>query len=293
MRQHVQPAAVRHPDDDLAQPRLHAQLHDRLQGGERRLAAVEAEALRSRVLLVQKLLERFGGGETLEDLELPLVLQARALEHALHPQLDPCLLVGVLQVHELEPHGSAVVATHHLHDFTHRRRIETQDPVQIDGPVHVSFGEAVRLRLQLRVRLFGGQPERIEVGLEVAPDAIGSDQHQGPHRVEGGGPSVAETGGQRWRRNRRSGRRGLRSVQRLEPGPGLVIQVAEQLAPPRLDRFRVLQVPAVQLRHRAGPRVSAASAIQLQAIRHHKTPYSVRAARAPGCRPDAAASAWS
>ena len=60
------------------------------------------------------------------------------------------------------------------------------------GPVEVGVREAVGLGLQLLVHLALGQAQRIEIGRQMAHDAIGADQHQradavlrGAHRGAG------------------------------------------------------------------------------------------------------------
>ena len=70
--QHVEPAAMRHADDDLVAAELGRGADDRLQRRDRALAAVEPEALGARELDVQELLEALGLGEVLEDLALLL-----------------------------------------------------------------------------------------------------------------------------------------------------------------------------------------------------------------------------
>src|SRR3546814_10158522 len=56
VRKNVQPAAMRHADDDFLDPELHAAFENLLDGLVRGLAAFEAEALGAGVLLVEILL---------------------------------------------------------------------------------------------------------------------------------------------------------------------------------------------------------------------------------------------
>src|SRR3546814_6034955 len=57
VRKNVQPAAMRHADDDFLDPELRAAFENLLDGRDRGLAAFEAEALGAGVLLVEILLE--------------------------------------------------------------------------------------------------------------------------------------------------------------------------------------------------------------------------------------------
>ena len=50
-------------------------------------------------------------------------------------------------------------------------------------PVHVGFGKAVRLRIELLLVLLRLEPERIELGVEMPAHAVGADQHQRMDRI--------------------------------------------------------------------------------------------------------------
>ena len=63
-----------------------------------------------------------------------------------------------------------------------RGEFQPQHLVEEDRPVVVGLGEAVGARIEFLLRLFRLKPERIELGVEMAADAIGADQHQ---RVDG------------------------------------------------------------------------------------------------------------
>ena len=51
------------------------------------------------------------------------------------------------------------------------------------APVHVGFGEAVGLRIELCCVLLRLEPERVELGVEMAAHAVGADQHQRVDRI--------------------------------------------------------------------------------------------------------------
>ncbi len=87
-----QATAVRHPDRDLVEARLGGSLEDLVEQGDRRLAALEAEALLPDVLGLQERLERLGLVELREDAEL--LLLRRLLVRALEALLEPGALLG-------------------------------------------------------------------------------------------------------------------------------------------------------------------------------------------------------
>src|SRR6266581_6469035 len=84
LRQHVEPAAMRHADDDLFDAERAAALDDLLQRRNHRLAAVEAEALGAGELHVAELLEAVGLDELVEDRALALAAEVDFLVAALN-----------------------------------------------------------------------------------------------------------------------------------------------------------------------------------------------------------------
>ena len=68
--QHVEPAAVRHADDDLVQAALGRALQDLVEQRDQRLAALEREPLLPDVLGLQERLERLGRVEPVQDVLL-------------------------------------------------------------------------------------------------------------------------------------------------------------------------------------------------------------------------------
>ena len=89
-------------------------------------------------------------------------------------------------MHELDADVPAVGAAQDLQDLAHGRHLEPQHLVDEDRAVEVGLGEAVGLGAQLLVHLALGEAERIEVGGQMAHDAVGADQHQRADAVLGG-----------------------------------------------------------------------------------------------------------
>ena len=184
--EHIEAPAVRHADDDFLDAELAAALDDLLERRHHGFGAVEAEALGSRVLDVGEALERLRLDQLVEDRLLALDREGDVLVPAFDALLDPGLLLGRGNVHELDADLLAIGAPQDLENFAHRRRLEAQDLVDEDGSIEVGLGEAVGLGPQLRVRLALGQAQRIEVGGAMAHHAIGADQHQRADAVLGG-----------------------------------------------------------------------------------------------------------
>ena len=127
-----------------------------------------------------------GLDQLVEDGALALEREGDVLVAALDALLDPRLLRRRGDVHELDADVPAVGAAQDLQDLADGGHLQTQHLVDEDRPVEVGVGEAVGLGPQLLVDLALGEPQRIEVGRQVAHDAIGADQHERADAVLGG-----------------------------------------------------------------------------------------------------------
>ena len=182
--EHVEPAAMRHAEHDLLHAELAAALDDLLQRRDQRFAAVEAEALGALVLDVDELLEAFGLDQLLQDRLLAGGGEGDFLVGALDARLDPGLLLGIGNVHELDAERRAIGAGQDLQHLPDGAEFEPEHIVEEDRPVVVGGGEAVVLRRQLVVVLERlGDAERIEIGVQMAAHAVGADHHDGAHRI--------------------------------------------------------------------------------------------------------------
>ncbi len=194
-RQHVQPASVRHADDDVAHAERAAALDDLLERRHAGLAAVEAEPLGAGEAPGEELLETLGLDQLLEDGDLAFRREADFLVATLDPLLDPRLLGGVGDVHVLHADRPAVGALEDVQDLAQGRALEAQHIVEEDRPVPVAFAEAVGRRIELAgVADLGGEPQRIEPRLQVPADAIGPDHHDRAQGIEGAGANLGWVG---------------------------------------------------------------------------------------------------
>ena len=169
-REHVQAPPVRHADDDLVDPERAAALDDLLQRRDRRLAAVEAEALGAGEAFVQEALEAFRLDQLLKDGDLALLGEGDLLVLALDAVLDPRLLGRVGDVHVLHPHIAAVGAPQDGEDFRQSGGFQPQHIVEEDRALVIVRREAVAGGIELGGVDLGLDAEGIEVGLEVSPE---------------------------------------------------------------------------------------------------------------------------
>src|SRR6185503_16549703 len=110
LRQHVEPAAMGHADDDFLHAQRAAALDDLLQRRDHRLAAIEAEALGAGELQIAELLEAFGLDQLVEDRALALAGEGNLLIATLDALLDPGLLRRIGDVQEFDAERLAIRA---------------------------------------------------------------------------------------------------------------------------------------------------------------------------------------
>ncbi len=283
---------MRHADDHVLDAELGGALQDLLHRRDHRLAAVEAEALGAGVLQVQEPLKALGLDQPLEDRPLALEGELRLVADALDPVLDPLLLLGMHDVHELDADRPAIGLAQDLQDLAQRRRFQPEHVVDEDRPVEVILGEAPGLGIELGVVLLALQPQGVEVGDEVAAHAIEPDEHQRADGIlrrpagvafgEQRGPGDAGSGGgdgapavagdqprRRWR-PRRAAHLG-------DDRPAIVGQLREKRNPARVDRAGIFQVTTVQFRD-----VGGVGAVQQRLLRYgHPIHAGAAAGRAP------------
>src|SRR5215470_6972451 len=102
LRQHVEAAAMRHADDDVARAERAATLDDLLQRRDHGFAAIEAEALGAGEFHIAELFEAFGFNELVEDGALTLAREGNLLVRALDALLDPAFLRGIGNMEEFD-----------------------------------------------------------------------------------------------------------------------------------------------------------------------------------------------
>src|ERR1700682_5363985 len=186
LRQHVEAAAMRHAQHDLLHAEIAAALDDLLQRRDQRLGAVEAKAFCSREFQVAEFLKAFGFDQLVEDRAPSLAGKTDFLVGTFDALLDPGLLRGIGDVHELDAERLAVGALANRDDFAKRAVFEAEHVVEEDFTVEIACGKTIGARIELFAIARRLDAERIELGVEMAPHAIGADQHQRADGIAGG-----------------------------------------------------------------------------------------------------------
>ena len=179
VRQHVEPAAVGHADHARLEPGVGGRREDLVEDRDRRLGALEPEALGADVLRGEELLERLGGVEPLEDAALAVLVELDVAP--LDLGLDPALLLGVLDVHVLDADGAAVRVAQHAEQLAELHLLDAADAAGEELAVEVPDRQPVRERVELgrHDRLFPVQ--RVEVGDQVTAHPVDADDRGDLH----------------------------------------------------------------------------------------------------------------
>ena len=184
-------------------------------------------------------------------------------------------------MHELHRQGLAIGALQDGDDLADGSKLEPEHAIEKYRTVVVGLVEAVGARIELGAILRGLEPERIQIGVERAADAVGADQHQGVNRIAGSllhlgggdfdaaalGPALELVADRpldlapiaHQRRDEIIARR-LRPVRQrpggapraLEHLGGIVLEAAEEHLPLRIDRIGIGLVAGVEVVHVAG-----------------------------------------
>ena len=164
--EHVQPAAVRHADDDVLHAQRAAALDDLLHAPgpwPRRRRGRTAWCRGS--ACARKRSKPSALDQLLQDGDLALAGEGDLLVAALDALLQPGLLVGIGDVHVLHADVAAVGAPQDREDLAEGRGLEAQHVVEEDRPVVVALGEAVAGRIELAgVARVTARPSGIEIG---------------------------------------------------------------------------------------------------------------------------------
>ncbi|MHC2820274.1 hypothetical protein ACVMBY_003834 [Bradyrhizobium huanghuaihaiense] len=255
-------------------PRLPPRLMICSSAWDQRFTAIEAEALGAGKLGVAELFETLGLDQLRQDGSATFRRERDLLIGSLDPLLDPGLLRGIADMHELDAERLAVGAFADRGDLAQRAVLEAEHVIEEDLAVEIGFAEAVGAGIELFAVALGFDAERIELGMEVAAHAVGADQHQGADRVARGlkhvgggdvgalglrlggdlganrlldfGPVAVEGRGQViLRRQRPVVPLPGRAFRVLPDVSGLVVEALEELLPLGVDRGRVLLVAGV------------------------------------------------
>ena len=147
LRQHVEPTAVGHADDNLADAKRAAALDDLLQRRDHRLAAVETEALGPGEFQIGESFEAFGFDQLGENGALALAREGDFLVWSLDALLNPALLRAVGDVEEFDAERLTIGTPEDADDLADGAEFETEHFVEKNRTVEISFTEAIGARI--------------------------------------------------------------------------------------------------------------------------------------------------
>ena len=183
--QHIEAAAMRHAEDDLLHSQAAAALDDLFEPRNHAFRAVQTEAFGAGVFYIEELLETLGRDQLVEDGLLAFRCEADRLVGAFDALLNPALLLGVRDMHELDAQRAAIRPLQNVGDQPHRSMFEAQHLVEKDRPVEIIVAETIGGGIEFRLRGRFLELQWVEIGGEMAAHAIGADHHQctdGIHR---------------------------------------------------------------------------------------------------------------
>ena len=151
--EHVEPAAVGHAVDDLANTLLAAVFDDSFQRRDHGFAAIEAEALGPDVFLAEERFILFAADNRREDGALALVGELDGFFGRLEPFLQEAALDGVRNMHVFQADIAAIGMPQRIVEFADGYPAEAEDTADIDFQILFTL-EAVALEREV----FGNFP---------------------------------------------------------------------------------------------------------------------------------------
>ncbi len=134
---------MRHANADFLHTKIAAALDDLFERRDQRLAAVKPEAFGAGIFDVEEFLEAFCFDQLIEDRALAFARESDLLVAALDALLDPRLLRGVGDVHELHAERLAISAAQDRDNLAHRCEFEAEHLVEKNPAIEIGFSKAV------------------------------------------------------------------------------------------------------------------------------------------------------
>ncbi len=174
--QHVEPAAVRHADHDLVEPVLGGLIDPRVHHRDHGFRTFERESFLTNVFGLQERLERLSRIELGQD--VLLLGDRRLLVLDLDAFLQPLLLFGFEDVGVLDTDVTAVGVAQQPEHVAQLLVLGAPEAVDLELAVQVPQRQAMRVHIEVGVAAEAGlvQPQRVDVGHQMAAVAVGRDQ---------------------------------------------------------------------------------------------------------------------
>ncbi len=184
VRQHRQPAAVRHADHHLTHAAIGRAIGQLLQNGDRRFPTLQRKTFLADETGVQEILKLLGCDQVLQNARAQNGVKRPVVGLRLHSLLQPALLLRMLDVHVLASDFSAVGLPQRFQNFAQRGdglgRAFTDRCAQRASEkfaVEIPDGQTVGERIELSV-VTGNAAEGIEIGDQMPADPVSIDQLQ-------------------------------------------------------------------------------------------------------------------
>ncbi len=180
VREHAQPPAVRHPEDDLDDAVSRSVLDDHVEERNHRFGAFQGEALLPQELRVDEAFEELGRSDLLQDPEAVLGRDRAHVLGLFQVALEPELPPRLLDVGELDSNRAAIGGAQALEDLAERLDRPTREVSRDEGAVEVILAEAVMRRVELReVGGVGAQWVLLRDAMTSRPIRVDESQYAG------------------------------------------------------------------------------------------------------------------
>ena len=178
VREHVQPAAMRHAVNDLAHARLAAIFDDGFESGDHRFPAIEAEALGPDIFLGEELLELLASDHGGQDGALAFVGELDRLAGGFDAVLKEAALLHIGDVHVFEADIAAIDFAQPVVEIADGHPAEAEHAADEDFEILLPF-EPVPGEREIFRQFAMREAERIEIGGQMPTHAEAAHQHHG------------------------------------------------------------------------------------------------------------------
>ena len=182
--QHRQAAPVGHADDDVFNAQGAATFDDLLHRWDQAFAAIKPKAFGAHVFDMEKFFEAFRLDQFVENGFAALAGEADFFAVTFNTLFEPRGFFGIGNMHILQGESATIGAANNFQNLAHGGKLQPQNIIEKNRPVHIGLGEAIAGWLQLGARIILAHAQGIQIRRQVAADAVSTDQHQSPQTVK-------------------------------------------------------------------------------------------------------------